>query len=204
MSPTPSTAPHRRDFLRFTTAGGFALGGLLGLGFDLRAAKEQTSRFKFTDTTEVPSVCPYCAVGCGQIVSVRDRQIINIEGNPESPVSRGTLCPKGAATYQLAVNPLRIKQVLYRPKGGTQWEVKPLDWAMDRIAELVQKTRDKNFHEKADKDLDGNLLPEPKVVNHTLAIASLGGATMDNEWNYLQTKLLRGLGVVSIENQARI
>jgi formate dehydrogenase major subunit len=210
MSPTPSTAPHRRDFLRFTTAGGFALGGLLGLGFDLRAAKEQTSRFKFTDTTEVPSVCPYCAVGCGQLVAVRpnkdgEKKIVNIEGNPDSPISRGTLCPKGAATYQLAVNENRLTRVWYRAPKARDWDkTKTLDWAMDRIAELVQKTRDKNFHEKADKDLDGNLLPEPKVVNHTLAIASLGGATMDNEWNYLQTKLLRGLGVVSIENQARI
>jgi formate dehydrogenase major subunit len=207
---TPSIALDRRDFLRLSTAGGFALGGLLGLGFDLRAAQQQTSRFKFTDTTEVPSVCPYCAVGCGQLVAVRPdangvKEIVNIEGNPDSPVSRGTLCPKGAATYQLAVNDNRLKQVWYRAPKAREWDkTKTLDWAMGRIAELVQKTRDNNFHEKADKDLDGNLLREPKVVNHTLAIASLGGATMDNEWNYLQTKLLRGLGVVAIENQARI
>jgi formate dehydrogenase major subunit len=218
MSPTPSTAPDRRDFLRFTTAGGFALGGLLGLGFDLRAAKEQTSRFKFTDTTEVPSVCPYCAVGCGQLVAVRpdasgEKKIVNIEGNPDSPVNRGTLCPKGAATYQLAVNDNRLTRVWYRAPRTKEWDkTKTLDWAMDRIAELVMKTRDNHFVEKTDKDLDGNPirdakgkpLDKPKLVNHTLAIASLGGATMDNEWNYLQTKLLRGLGVVSIENQARI
>src|SRR5262245_15298356 len=99
------TTLNRRDFLRHSTAGGFALGGLLSLGLDLRAAQQETRRFKFANTREVPSVCPYCAVGCGQLVSVRDGQIVNIEGNPDSPVSRGTLCPKGAATYQLAVNP---------------------------------------------------------------------------------------------------
>ena len=200
----------RRDFLRTSAGGGFALGSFLSLGTNLSAAQSEVRSLKIANAREVPSVCPYCAVGCGQIVSVRDRQIINIEGNPESPVSRGTLCPKGAATYQLAVNPLRIKQVLYRPKGGTQWEVKPLDWAMDRIAQLVKETRDRTFVEERDTDLTGQPLrdkdgkPTKKRVNHTLAIASLGGATMDNEWNYLQCKLMRGLGVVWLENQARI
>jgi formate dehydrogenase major subunit len=207
---TPSGPLHRRDFLRLSTAGGFALGGLLGLGFDLRAAQEQTRRFKFTNTTETPSVCPYCAVGCGQLVAVRPNdkgvnEIVNIEGNPDSPINRGTLCPKGAATYQLAVNPNRLKKVWYRPPRAKEWDKsKTLEWAMERIAELVRNSRDKTFQETADKDLNGNDLPSPKVVNHTLAIASLGGATMDNEWNYVQTKLLRALGVVSIENQARI
>jgi formate dehydrogenase major subunit len=211
---TTSTALDRRDFLRFSTAGGFALGGLLGLGFDLRAAKEQTSRFKFTDTTEVPSVCPYCAVGCGQLVAVRPnkdgvKEIVNIEGNPDSPISRGTLCPKGAATYQLARNPNRLTRVWYRAPKAKDWDkTMTLDEAMRRIADLVQKTRDKTFRERAEKDLDGNDLRnaegKPPLVNHTLAIATLGGATMDNEWNYLQTKLFRALGVVSIENQARI
>src|SRR5204863_6306921 len=114
----------RRSFLRASTGGGFALGGLLGFGADLRAAQDEVRKLKIANAREVPSVCPYCAVGCGQIVSVRDKKIINIEGNPESPISRGTLCPKGAATYQLAVNPLRITKVLYRPKGGTAWEEK--------------------------------------------------------------------------------
>src|SRR6266436_9004571 len=97
----------RRDFLRASAGGGFALGGLLGFGMDLRAAHENVGRLKIANTREVPSVCPYCAVGCGQIVSVRNKEIINIEGNPESPINRGTLCPKGAATFQLAVNPRR-------------------------------------------------------------------------------------------------
>src|SRR5437870_3662393 len=109
----------RRDFLR---TGGFSLGGLLGLGMDLRAAQAETRRLKISNAKEVPSVCPYCAVGCGQLVSVRDGKIINIEGNPDSPISRGTLCPKGAATYQLAVNPNRITHVWYRAPGATDWD----------------------------------------------------------------------------------
>jgi formate dehydrogenase major subunit len=194
----------RRDFLHASTGGGFALGGLLGFGMDLRAAQEQVRTLKIAHAKEVPSVCPYCAVGCAQIVSVRDKKIINIEGNPESPVNRGTLCPKGAATFQLAVNPLRMTKVWYRAPGATEWDkTKTLDWAMDRIAHLVKDTRDRTFSEFWEtKDKDGK--PLKKRVNHTLAIASLGGATMDNEWNYVQCKLMRALGVVFIENQARI
>src|SRR5262245_37140085 len=150
----------RRDFLRGTAGGGFALGSLLSLGADLRAAQAEVRTLKIANAREVPSVCPYCAVGCGQIVSVRDRKIINIEGNPESPISRGTLCPKGAATYQLAVNPLRTTKVLYRPKGGTAWEEKSLDWAMDRIAHLVKETRDRTFVEERDTDLKGQPLKD--------------------------------------------
>src|SRR5437016_7966218 len=138
----------RRDFLRASTGGGFALGGLLGFSMDLRAAHERVALLKIANAREVPSVCPYCAVGCGQIVSVRDNKIINIEGNPDSPISQGTLCPKGAATYQLAVNPNRILKVWYRAPGDTDWDkTKTLDWAMDRIAQLVKKTRDATFRE---------------------------------------------------------
>ena len=199
--------PHRRDFLR--SAG--SLGGLLGLGLDLRAARAENSRFKFANTREVPSVCPYCAVGCSQLISVREGKIVNIEGNPDSPINRGTLCPKGAATYQLAVNPNRVTQVWYRAPGAADWDkTKTLEWAMNEIAQRVKDTRDRTFKEKTDKDLAGNDLkdakgkPTSKLVNHTLAIGSLGGATMDNEWNYVQCKLMRALGVVPIENQARI
>jgi formate dehydrogenase major subunit len=199
----PATALDRRDFLR-VAGGGIALGGLLGLGFDLRAAQAETRRFKFTDTREVPSVCPYCAVGCGLLVSVREGKIVNIEGNPESPINGGTLCPKGAASYQLVVNPNRVTQVWYRAPGATQWDkTKSLDWAMDRIAQRVKKTRDDTFQETITvKGKDGK--DYVRRVNHTTQIASLGGATLDNEWNYVQAKLLRGLGVVCIENQARI
>jgi formate dehydrogenase major subunit len=188
----------RRGFLK--TSAGFSLGGLLGLGLDLRAAQEEARRFRIVGGKEVPSVCPYCAVGCGQLVAVRDGSIVNIEGNPESPINQGTLCPKGAATFQLAVNENRIKRVWYRAPGATEWDkTKTLDWAMDRVARLTKQTRDESFVEARTLDGVGR-----KKVNHTLRIGSLGGATMDNEWNYIQCKLMRSLGVVFIENQARI
>jgi formate dehydrogenase major subunit len=193
----------RRQFLRASAGGGFALGGFMGFGMDLRAAQAEVRHLKIANGREVPSVCPYCAVGCGQLVSVRNGKILNIEGNPESPINQGTLCPKGAASYQLAVNPHRITKVLYRRPGGTEWETKSLDWAMDRIAELTKKMRDATFREFWETT-DQKGQPVKKRVNHTLAIASLGGATMDNEWNYVQCKLMRALGVVYLENQARI
>jgi formate dehydrogenase major subunit len=188
------TGPSRRDFLKTSAAGGFTLGGLFGLGLNLSAARAEARRSRIAGAQEVPSVCPYCAVGCGQLVHVRDKRIINIEGNPDSPINEGTLCPKGAATYQLVVNPQRVTKVLYRGPRKTEWEVKSLDWAMEQIADRVKRTRDDSFV----VDQGG------KRLNHTLRIASLGGATMDNEWNYLQCKLMRALGVVQIENQARI
>src|SRR5436309_1943887 len=133
-----ATSLDRRDFLR-AAGGGLALGGLLGLGLDLRAAQAQTRRFKFTNTDEFHSVCPYCAVGCGQLVSVREGKIVNIEGNPDSPINAGTLCPKGAATYQLAVNPNRVTQVWYRAPGAADWDkTKTLEWAMNEIAQRVK------------------------------------------------------------------
>jgi formate dehydrogenase major subunit len=195
---------HRRAFLKTTAGGGFTLGGLLGLGIDLRAAQEEARHLKIAGVREVPSVCPYCAVGCGQLVHVRERRIVNIEGNPESPISEGSLCPKGAATFQLAVNPLRMTRVWHRAPGATEWDTtKTLDWAMRRVAQLVKETRDSTFQETwTRRDPQGQ--ETRKRVNHTLAIGSLGGATMDNEWNYVQAKLMRALGVVFIENQARI
>ena len=142
------------------------------------------------------SVCPFCAVGCAQLIYAKDKKPIHIEGDPRSPINQGTLCPKGAGTLGMMLSPKRINKVLHRAPGATEWEEKPLDWAMDRIAELNKETRDATFVEK---------LPDGRTVNHTLGIGSLGGATMDNEENYLIKKLLGGgLGVVSIENQARI
>ncbi len=172
-------------------------GDRLGLGEAAQSSRQANLVPRTKEADEVvKSICPYCAVGCGQLVHVRDNRIINIEGNPESPINQGTLCPKGAATYQLAVNPNRITEVMYRAPGGTAWEEKPLDWAMDRIAELVKKTRDETFQERTP---DGQ-----RTLMYTTAIFSLGGATIDNEWNYLHSKLMRGLGIVAIENQARI
>jgi formate dehydrogenase major subunit len=129
------------------------------------------------------------------LVYVKGGKVIDIEGNPASPINEGTLCPKGANTFQLTVNPHRIKNVLYRAPFSDHWEQRSLDWAMDRIAERVKETRDKTFVDRKD-DL---------LLNQVTSIASLGGATMDNEENYLIKKLLGGgLGVVAIENQARI
>jgi formate dehydrogenase major subunit len=201
-----SNVLNRRAFLRASAKGGFALGGLFGLGADLAKAQEEARHLKIAGVKEVASVCPYCAVGCGQLVhvNVRDKRIVNIEGNPESPINQGTLCPKGAATFQLVVNPLRVTKVWYRAPGATEWDkTKTLDWAMNRIAQLVKQTRDESFQETwQTTGPDGR--PVTKRVNHTLKIASLGGATMDNEWNYVQCKLMRALGVVYLENQARI
>lgn len=201
------TPVSRRNLLRGAAAGGFALGGALSLGADLAAAKTKALTLKIEGATDIPSVCPYCAVGCGTLISVKEvagaKRIINIEGNPDSPISEGNLCPKGAASLQLAINPRRTTTVKYRAPGATDWEDKPLDWAMTRIAELVKETRDRTFTPTfRTKDKDGNDVD--KVVNHTQAIASLGGATMDNEWNYVQLKLMRALGVIFLENQARI
>ncbi len=194
----------RRNLLAASGAG-FLLGGVAGLGVDLKPLQAAIQKLKIAGTRQVPSVCPYCAVGCGQLVHVRGGQIVNIEGNPDSPINRGTLCPKGAATYQLVVNTLRLTKVKYRPPGGTEWEEKPLEWAMTEIAQRVKATRDATFAEFADVPAPDPAAPVTrKRVNHTLAIASLGGATMDNEWNYVQAKLMRSLGVVFIENQARI
>jgi formate dehydrogenase major subunit len=192
----------RRRFLK-TAAGGFGMGGAVALGMSLQPLVAHAKTLKIAGAKEVPSVCPYCAVGCGTLISVRDGKVINIEGNPDSPINRGTLCPKGAASFQLAVNPLRSTKALYRKPGGTAWEPIELGRAMDMIAERVKKTRDETFAEFATiKDAQGNDVQ--KRVNHTLGIFSLGGATMDNEWNYVQAKLMRGLGVAPIENQARI
>lgn len=141
------------------------------------------------------SVCPYCAVGCSQRVYVRDGRVIDIEGNPESPISAGHLCPKGAATYQLVNNPYRPTTVLYRAPRSDHWEERPLDWAMERIAGLMKRDRDADLREY---NADG------VRVNRWDTVASIGGATLDNEENYLILKLLRNLGVVHITNQARI
>lgn len=196
----------RRQFLKISsgTIGTLAAAEAVGLGADTAAAGEEARKVPIKTGKQVPSVCPYCAVGCAQIVMVSDQgKIIDIQGNPDSPVSQGTLCPKGAATYQLVVNDLRWTKVKYRAPGSDHWEEKSLEWAMDRIAELTKKTRDANFNEYQDMP-DGKGGTVKKRVMNTYAIASLGGATMDNEWNYAQQKLMHALGVVYLENQARI
>jgi formate dehydrogenase major subunit len=147
------------------------------------------------------SVCPYCAVGCGQLVYVQDGRITDIEGDPDSPISQGCLCPKGAATFQLVAGSHRTKRVLYRRPGGTAWETIPLDRAMEMVADRVHRAREAAWQERVE---DPGAEHHGKLVRRTLSMAHLGGATLDNEENYLLKKLYTALGVVQVENQARI
>jgi formate dehydrogenase major subunit len=154
----------------------------------------KASRLRGAAVTE--GVCPYCAVGCAQLIYTKGGRLIDIEGDPRSPINEGTLCPKGANAFQLAVNPHRVTHVLYRAPYSDRWERKPLDWALDQIALRVKAARDADF-----VTTDG----AGRRLNCLRSVGSLGGATLDIEENYLMKKLLGGgLGVVSIENQARI
>ena len=166
-----------------------------------RGAAAQSERSKtLTARTETAdsvarSVCPYCAVGCGQKVFVKDKKVVQIEGDPDSPISRGRLCPKGSASLSLVTSNRRQQKVLYRRPYGTAWEQLDLDTAMNMIADRVLAARDATWE---DTDADG------RPLNRTLGISSLGGATLDNEENYLIKKLFTALGAIQIENQARI
>jgi formate dehydrogenase major subunit len=168
----------------------------LGRGAAAQSGKSKslTARTETADSV-ARSVCPYCAVGCGQKVFVKDKKVIQIEGDPDSPVSRGRLCPKGSASLSLVTSDRRQQQVLYRRPYGTEWETLDLEMAMDMIADRVLAAREETW---ADTDENG------KPLNRTLGISSLGGATLDNEENYLIKKLFTALGAIQIENQARI
>ena len=166
----------------------------LGAAAQSRASASLEPRTQTADRV-VPSVCPYCAVGCGQKVYVKDETVVQIEGDPDSPVSRGRLCPKGAASEGLVNSPLRETRVKYRRPGGKEWEHIPLEQAMDMIAERLVAARRDTWEEETD---DG------RPLKRTLGIAFLGGATLDSEENYLIKKFFSAAGAVSIENQARI
>jgi formate dehydrogenase major subunit len=168
----------------------------LGLGSAARSRRSATlePRTKTADKV-VRSVCPYCAVGCGQKVYVKDERVVQIEGDPDSPISRGRLCPKGAASEQYVNSPYRETKVKYRRPHGTEWEELDLDTAMEMIADRVVKTREETWEATNDKG---------EILNRTLGMAVLGGATLDTEENYLLKKSFTALGAVSIENQARI
>ena len=187
----------RRDFLRYTAGAGAgtALGGVVGLGLALAPARAKAQQLRISGSKTVPSICPFCSVGCGTLIHVKGGEIVNIEGDPRSPHNEGTLCPKGAAIYQLHKNVNRPTKVLHRKPGAPDWEEVDIEWAMDRVAELVSATRDETFIEK---------LPNGKSVNATSSIFHLGGATLDNEFNHIAQKFCRGFGIVAIENQARI
>jgi formate dehydrogenase major subunit len=177
-----------------------ASGDPLALGKAVRSRTTESLRPRTAEAERVVrSICPYCAVGCGQLIYVKDGQVTQIEGDPDSPISRGRLCPKGSASKSLVTSPSREYRVKYRRPYGRAWEELSLDEAMDMIAERVIATRSATW-ESTTTDEQGRELK----LHRTLGIASLGGATLDNEENYLIKKLFTGLGIVSVENQARI
>jgi formate dehydrogenase major subunit len=168
----------------------FREGDPLGLGKAVQSERSRTLTPRIDEADSVAhSICPYCAVGCAQLVYVKDGEVVQIEGDPASPISRGRLCPKGAASQNYVQSPLREYKVKYRRPYGNAWEELSLDEAMDMIADRIVETRERHW--------------EPET-RRTLAIGNLGGATLDNEENYLIKKLMTALGVVQVENQARI
>ena len=166
----------------------------LGRGVQSERSRELKPRIDQADHV-AESICPFCAVGCAQLAYVKDGEVIQVEGDPKSPISRGRLCPKGAATKNMHDGPRREYKVKYRRPYGTEWEELSLDDAMDMIVDRILATREETWQEQT---------PEANPANRTMGIGNLGGATLDNEENYLIKKLLTALGVVQVENQARI
>ena len=190
----------RRGFLAATgslaVAGAASTSGLLRkLGLDLGPSVAYAEELKTRYAKESTTICPYCGVGCGLIVSAMNHSVINVEGDPDHPINQGSLCCKGQSLYQVATSDRRLTKVLYRAPRSTEWEEVSWEWAFNRIGDRVKETRDKYF---TPKDAQG------RVVNRTHALAALGGAALDNEECYLYGKLMRSLGLVYIEHQARI
>jgi anaerobic selenocysteine-containing dehydrogenase len=184
-----SPRPTRRQFLKGLTTGTVAIGALTQSG-----CAPAIPPLKTRGATNTTTVCPFCGVGCGQVVSTKNGKVIHIEGDPQHPISEGTLCSKGAAGIQVVNNSRRLQKVLYRKPNGAAWEEKSWDWALERIAARIKETRDKTFK----TTMDG------RVVNRTEAIACLGGSALDNEEAYVLVKLMRALGLVYVEHQARL
>lgn len=182
----------RRDFLKYS--GGTAVAGAVaGISPGTAEARERKNRIKGAEATT--TICPYCAVGCGMLAYTVNGKVVNIEGDPDHPINRGSLCSKGASLYQIANNPTRVKKPMYRAPGAAAWKEVEWDWALDEIAKRIKKSRDESFVEKNAKD---------QVVNRCDGIASVGSAALDNEECYILQKWLRSLGLVYIEHQARI
>ena len=180
----------RRDLFKVSGATtGAALAGLFGM--KSAEAKAEDLRLRIRYARQTTTICPYCAVGCGQIVSARDGKVINIEGDPDHPISEGSLCSKGSALYQVANNERRLRKIKYRAPGSDYWEEKPWNWALNRISQRIKEARDAG-------------LADGRKVNRIDTIAALGGAALDNEECYLYSKFMRALGAVYIEHQARI
>ena len=197
----------RRNFLKIS-GGALALGSL---DVSLEPAKAHAQELRIKDAKVTTTVCPYCSVGCGILVSVKDGKVINTEGDPEHPINEGTLCSKGASLYQVINNPTRVTKPRYRAPGATEWKEVEWDWALDEIAKRVKETRDKTFKVTSkskvkEKGPDGTEVEVEKefVVNRTDGIAHIGSAALDNEECYMLQKLMRSWGLVYIEHQARI
>ncbi len=181
----------RRGFLKIS--GAALMAG--GVGISLKPVSAKAQPLKIRYTKEITTVCPYCSVGCGIIVSTRDGKVINTEGDPDSPINRGSLCSKGGNIYQMAVNKNRLTKPLYRAPYATEFQEVTWEWALEKIAQNVRKSRNQSFKFRNAKG---------EVVNRTEGIASVGSAAMDNEECFIYQKFLRGLGLVYIEHQARI
>ena len=187
----------RRQFIKISlgTIGTAVAAEAAGLGAGLGAAEEKAAAVAIKTGRQVPSVCPYCSVGCGMIVHTLGGHVVNVEGDPDHPINEGSLCPKGSSVFQLRDNAARVTRPMYRAAGATEWQEVTWEWALDKIARNVKKSRDDSFRLINDKGLS---------VNRTEGIASVGSAALDNEECFLYQKFLRGLGLVYIEHQARI
>lgn len=209
----------RREFMKASAAGGTAL--VTGLGFDVSAARTYARELRIKGAKETTSVCCFCSVGCGLLVHTRDGKVVNIEGDPEHPISEGALCSKGSSIFQVVNNPNRVMKPRYRAPGAPAWIEVEWDWALDQIAHRVKDTRDRTFkttvtsrtrEQKPSTAGDDAILfpdivtdvPRSFIVNRTDAIAHVGSAALDNEECYLIQKLVRSWGVVHIEHQARL
>ena len=190
----------RRDFMKVSAAGAAAV-GVSALGFDTAVAEAHTVKqeLRIEGAKVSHSICPYCAVGCSLLAYTRGNgkgtELLQIEGNPDSPVNEGTLCPKGASAMELAVSKRRLQGPLYRAPGAREWKKVSWDFTLDRLARRIKATRDRTF---VAKDDEGN------VVNRTEGIAFAGGAAFSNEEGYLSTKVMRALGLIYLEQQARV
>jgi formate dehydrogenase major subunit len=197
----------RRDFLKLS--GGTVLVASLGVNLDPAKAYAQELRIK--NAKQTTTICPYCSVGCGIVVYAENGKIINTEGDPDHPISEGTLCSKGASVSQLVNNDTRVKKPMYRAPGATAWKEVEWDWALDKIARLVKDVRDKSFKTVSKAKVketqpDGTIIEVEKdfTVNRTDGIAHVGSAALDNEECYILQKLIRSWGLVYVEHQARI
>jgi len=197
----------RRDFLKIT-GGSLALGSVSS-GFSPGEAAAQELRIK--NAKQTTTVCPYCSVGCSILIHTIDGKVVNVEGDPDSPINEGSLCPKGASLFQMVNNETRLTKPLYRAPGALEWKEVEWEWALDQIARKVKDTREKTFKSMAkstvkEKKPDGTEVDVEKdfIVNRTEGIAHVGSAAMDNEECYLMQKLVRSWGLVYIEHQARI